>query len=82
MQGIKAGDTIDFHNQSMSVRVFVKSVTRHATFHEMLSKAGVKNVLPEYSSVADAVRLFQSLPGYREKEARMGVLAIHIELLA
>ena len=81
MQGIKAQDTIDFYSQHGSVRVLVTEVTRHQSFHDMLSRVGVQAVLPEFSRVTDGVRLFQSFPGYAEKEKKFGVLAFHIQMI-
>ena len=81
MQSIKASETIDFYNQHNSVRVLVTNVTRFQSFHDMLSREGVRAVLPDYNKVTDGVRLFQSFPGYTEKEKKFGVLAFHIQLI-
>lgn len=78
MRDVQQMDTIDFYGKGSAVSVQVTRIGTYHTFREMLQAVGVETVLPEYKSLDDGVRLFQSLPGYQDKERKFGVLAFHI----
>lgn len=66
-----------------TLHIVVISVTRHATFREMLSAYGVRAFLPDHvGSLEDAVEIYRSFPGYREGEATFGACAMRIERIS
>ncbi len=46
----------------------------------MLSVEGVSACLPNVKSLDDAVAIYKAFPGYAEKEAKFGVLALRLSL--
>jgi len=56
----------------------VKSLKTFTSFRDALKDATLERALPGYESLDDAVELYHSFPGYKEKE-KDGVLAIELE---
>ena len=60
----------------------ITKIVKYSCFREMLSGEGVQNCLADVSNLEDAVRIYDNIPGYREKAARFGVLAIQLEVMS
>lgn len=75
------GDKIRFfyhHNPYDDVRCTIAKIERYGSFREMLEKIGYKKCLAEVSSLSDAVRVYDSIPNYKERAGQHGVAAIHL----
>ncbi len=68
-----------FQDAQDDVYCTVTKINRYKSFREMISKENYKACLPEARSQEDAISLYDSIPGYREKAQANGVLAIHIK---
>ncbi len=51
---------------------------RYSSFRALLEGEGVSACLPNVKSVDDAVAIYKAIPGYAEKEAKFGVLALRL----
>lgn len=78
---IKQGEHIIFFNQSDKVTCLVTKINSYDSFAEMLTKEGVTSCLPDVTSLGAGIQIYEKIPGYKEKAAQYGVLAIHIKLL-
>jgi ASC-1-like (ASCH) protein len=83
MARIQVGDILEFKNHN-SEPLLMKVVgnTTYQTFHDMLTAEGVSKCLPNYTNLDAAVSLYRSLPGFREKEIKFGVVAFRISRLS
>ena len=54
-------------------------VTHFTDFREMLEISTVQACIPG-ASLNEALEIYRSFPGYKEKEKEFGVVAIHIKL--
>lgn len=53
-------------------------INRYKSFEEMLQKEDWKKCLPQVSSIEAAVKVYNHIPGYAQRAAQNGVLALHI----
>lgn len=78
---IKTNDLIHFfHNKEDPTDHCVCHVTEiieTKTFREALETVGYTNALPHVTTLDEAVKIYDEIPGYREKET-LGVLAFQI----
>lgn len=77
-KNISPGQQIRFYCRESEVNCEVVHVRRYSSFSDMLHGEGVRNILPNTSSVDAGVRLFHSFPGYAERSRRYGTIAIEI----
>lgn len=82
------GSTITFYdgkdegNPGSTMNVVVLSITKHATFREMLLAYGVKSFLPDHDGdIGNAEQIYLNFPGYRDGEAAYGACAMTLEAL-
>ncbi|GIL79909.1 hypothetical protein Vretimale_12533 [Volvox reticuliferus] len=82
------GDIFRFVSTQTSARGSTASVTCCATsvrcydsFRAMLEREGLDACLPGVISLEDGVEVYRSIPGYREREAVEGVVAVGLKLL-
>jgi ASC-1-like (ASCH) protein len=68
-------------DSNVVVEVEVTSVRYYESFQGMLEGEGVSACLPGVASVAEGVDIYQSIPGYSEREAPNGVVALCIRLI-
>lgn len=83
-KNIRAGDVLRFfyhHDQNDDVVCEVLEANRYSTFREMLEKEGTSECIPGMNRVEEGVRLYQGLPGYKEKEAKFGVIAFKLKVI-
>ena len=78
--GLKPKDLITFIDPTgRSCTAEICKVTHFTDFREMLEIASVEACIPG-ASLDEALEIYRSFPGYREKEQEFGVVAIHIKL--
>lgn len=80
----KAGETVRFFytsNPSDDVTCRIVKVAAFSNFPEMLEKEGFQKCLTDIRTLSEAIRIYDNIPGYKEKAARFGVLAIHLEVI-
>jgi len=58
----------------------ITDIKRFDSFREMLQKVGVKKCIPEAHDLEEAVRIYDSIPGYAQKAAAFGVVAIFLRV--
>ncbi|GLC36799.1 hypothetical protein PLESTB_000781800 [Pleodorina starrii] len=78
------GDTFRFVSTTdagVSVCCRATSVRQYDSFRAMLEGEGLQACLPGVSEVAQGVEVYRSIPGYREREAAEGVVAVGLQLL-
>lgn len=81
---IRQGDWLRFfyhHDPNDDVVCEVLEANRYPTFREMLENEGTSQCIPGMDRVESGVRLYQNLPGYREKEAKFGVIAFKLKVI-
>lgn len=79
---IKPGDEIDVFNveETESVLVSVKRVACYKSIKDMLTKEGVKKLLPDMETIDQGVEVYRNF--YTpEQEKKFGVVAIEVERL-
>jgi len=79
-KALRVGDAVSFFSGSLCVACRIEEIKAYPTFKEMLQDGGVEAFLPNYHNLEDAVALYHSLPGYKEKERRFGTLALTLRL--
>ena len=77
---IKEGDIICWTNKNLSVRTIVNYIKEYSTFHELLSKEGIKNVLPNITTIEEGRNIYYKY--YKQCfEEQKGVIAIGLKLI-
>lgn len=76
---ISPGSTIRFFNKFDQVLCSVTSIAKYSSFAQMLHGEGVEKCLPG-SSMEAGIRTYESIPGYKERAAQHGVLAIRVKV--
>lgn len=71
---------IKFFGGPYSVLCEVTKLVVYKSFREMLEKEGFKKCVNEAKSLEDAVRIYDSIPSFKERAAQSGVVAIHLKL--
>lgn len=80
----QVGDRLRFYyvsNAQDDVVCRIVKLKKFSSFQEMLVKAGFKACIPEASSSEEALAIYDSIPGYREKAVFFGVVAIYLQKL-
>lgn len=79
---LKIGDGIAFTRGHTEKRLVcaVKSIHRYKDFRSMLIGENIEHMLPGIVDLDQAVALYESLPGYKEKVQMYGAIAMGISL--
>eukprot|EP01059_Diplonema_ambulator_P018259 TRINITY_DN304_c4_g1_i1.p2 TRINITY_DN304_c4_g1~~TRINITY_DN304_c4_g1_i1.p2 ORF type:complete len:195 (+),score=69.66 TRINITY_DN304_c4_g1_i1:50-634(+) len=80
----RKGDRIRFFyqaNQSDDVTCLITDIKKYASFKEMLEAEGVQKCLTDVRSLAEGVRIYDSIPSYPQRAAQHGVVAIHLSVV-
>lgn len=78
----KKGDRLKFLTSNETITCEILDVNKYENFKDMLTVEGVRNCLPNVSSVPKGVQKYHQIPNYKERAREFGVLAIKIKLLA
>ncbi|MCP5508854.1 MAG: hypothetical protein H7A39_00350 [Chlamydiales bacterium] len=82
VKNLKEGRTIRFYYMSKpddDVVCKITAIRLFANFQDMLADAPYADYVPGAKSQEEAVALYLSIPGYKEKSQTYGVCAIHLE---
>ena len=77
------GDEVRFfykQNQQDDVRCNIEGIRKYSSFRHLLQQEGHQNCLTDVRSLEEAVRIYDQIPGYAERAAKFGVVAIHLSL--
>jgi len=77
------GDEVRFfykQNQQDDVRCNIEDIRKYSSFRHLLQQEGHQNCLTDVRSLEEAVRIYDQIPGYAERAAKFGVVAIHLSL--
>ncbi|MGI0117303.1 hypothetical protein [Zooshikella sp. RANM57] len=77
---IKPNHTLFFINEQTgeSLERRVIRIDHYQTVKELINTEGMKNTLPTFVSIEDAIELIHSFPGYKQGIIKYGVYAIEI----
>lgn len=85
-RNIEIGQKITFTNQHTKAsqkeaccKIVGKRV--YKSFDEMLKQEGLKKCLPDAKTLDEGIRIYNNLPGFRERAERSGVVALEISLI-
>lgn len=79
---VRRGNTIKFTaSYGNSVICTVEKVVQYKTFRDMLTEEGLRNCLPDATSIDEGVRVYHSINGYEEGEKEFGVVAFRIKVI-
>ena len=80
-QDIKLNDLIKFTDTTGENEFFkrVDHLSVHKTCELSLKKAGLKKALPGIKSFAEGIKVYHSIPGYKEGEAKYRTLLIGLQ---
>jgi ASC-1-like (ASCH) protein len=79
----KPGDQIRFFYQqdpSDDVLCDITAIQKYESFRELLRQEGYRKCLTDVRSLEEAVKVYDQIPGYAERAAKFGVVAIHLNL--
>lgn len=81
------GDRFRFESSDPSAGLLpvlcrVTSVRPYDSFRSMLEAEGVDRCLPGITDMDEAVEVYRSIPGYREREAVDGVVGVGVQVEA
>ena len=80
-RSFSTGDTLTFKTTGIDVlSTKIMELKCFTSFENMLSYFGVQACLPGLVTIEEAVKVYRSLPGYKEKESQFGVIGIRIYL--
>ena len=80
----RTGDTIRFFykaNPDDDVECRITDIRHFRTFREMLMDSGFKQCVSETRSLDQAERIYLNIPGYAQRAAQHGVVALHLEVM-
>ncbi|MCB9092546.1 MAG: GNAT family N-acetyltransferase [Halobacteriovoraceae bacterium] len=79
----RSGDQIRFFYQqdpSDDALCDITDIRKYGSFREMLQQEGYQKCLTDVRSLEEAVRVYDQIPGYAERAAKFGVVAIQLNL--
>jgi ASC-1-like (ASCH) protein len=71
---------IFFTTDNQILECHINRISKYPNFKEMLEKEGLKNMLPGVENLSEGVLIYQSFPGYKENEFKLGAISLEIEL--
>jgi len=77
----QVGDKVKWFAGDLAVETDLVSRDVYPNFRAMITAKGYKSLVPEARSIDDAVRIYESIPGYKEKSERFGVVALGIRVI-
>lgn len=79
-QFVRVGERFRFFNTTDEVFCRVIGVRRYSSFPEMLRQEDYRVCIPEARSLEAACAVYAGIPGYADRAAASGVVALHITL--
>jgi len=80
---LKINDEIKFKSNKTSETIICKitHTNKYKNFQEMLINEGIDKMLPGINNLNDAIKIYKSIPGYKENIKKYGAFAIGISLI-
>lgn len=79
-QRMHNGERIRFFSGNEEVYCQITKITPFKSFSEMLQQEGYEKLIPEARSLEAATKVYDQIPGYRERAHYCGVLALHLKV--
>jgi ASC-1-like (ASCH) protein len=78
---VQVGMSICFSSQSteQTIVCLIEAIHRYQSFKDMLLVEGISNMLPGVTSLEQAIDIYESFPGYKDKVILLGAIAIKIQ---
>ena len=76
---IKRGDRLIFQCGKRKIEKKVKEIYLFKNIDELLDRLDLESIMPDISSKGEAKKVWYSFPGYREKIAKYGLVALVLE---
>ena len=80
---IKLLDEVKFcdRGSNKTFRAIITELSYFKDFKSAIEDCGVKKVLPNVRSLEDGIKLYESIPGYKDGQKKYGILRIKFDLL-
>lgn len=75
---LNVGDTIIFKNGEQSFEKKIIDLKIFSTFEKAIKSAKLKNILPGVKTYKEGVKVYTSIPNYKEQAKKYGVLNIYL----
>lgn len=83
---ISKGDILIFHPvdsffkriDNEEIKFFAGDVRKYNSIEEMLQYENLQKILPDVKSREDAIKVYNSFPGYKERIKKYGIVAIDL----
>lgn len=84
---IVEGDSLIFHlvndsfkrvSESEKLAFKAGNIRKYNSIEEMLETENIKSILPDVHSKEEALEIYYSFPGYKERIAKYGIIAIDL----
>lgn len=79
---MKEGENVQFFCGDEKVLCQITALKRYSSFAEMLEIEGVQRCLPDVRTLAEGIRIYDSIPSFTQRARESGVVAIHLRKLA
>lgn len=77
-KNIAAGDILVFVWDNSRLEKVVKKATTFKSVPEMLGRYDIKSIMPDLSTIEEALKQYKSFPGYEEKIKKFGIIALEL----
>jgi ASC-1-like (ASCH) protein len=77
-RALQENQKVTFFSGNDEVRCTITKKRVYSSFREMLIYCGVEKCLPDITSLESAVRVYDAIPGYKDKAQQFGVVALHL----
>ncbi|MBD3273460.1 ASCH domain-containing protein [Candidatus Dependentiae bacterium] len=83
-QKLKINDKIEFKSNKTNEKIICKitHINKYSNFKTMLINEGINNMLPKINNLKEAIKIYESIPGYKENVKKYGTIAIGIKIKA
>lgn len=71
----KIGDVITFINWNKQISKKIANIIKYSSLEEYIENEWLENILPWIKTKEDAVRIYEWIPGYKEKIKKYGIIA-------
>ena len=71
----KIGDVITFINWNKQISKKIANIIKYSSLEEYIENEWLENILPWIKTKEDAVKIYEWIPGYKEKIKKYGIIA-------
>jgi|SRR3989344_1067207 len=76
---IKKGDGLIFVCGGDKIEKEVKNATLFKSVRMLLRHHGIRNIMPDFSTIKEALKRYKLFPGYEEKIKKFGIIALELQ---